>query len=180
MLANLAFAAAAVLVACSRAPDFDEAASTGRYELKFTAQGDFEFALRNNRIELEVFEGNGPASVICSYTQRIPPVATLRTRLIAGKTKPKLSGRTLRFEKAAGAYEVWIEWTNELDLYRSPKPNSALPNQPIRPTSTDFDNRLTGTATLISLVKADTLLYLRGRALHASPPLPQAKLDLTK
>lgn len=173
-------AAAAVLVVCSRAPDYDANASSGRYELQFTAQGDFEFSLRNNRLELEVFDGPGPASVVCTYTQRVPPTAVFRTRLIQGEGKPRLSGTTVRFEKAAGPYELWIEWTNELDLYRSPRPNSRLPNEPIRPASTDFDNRLTGTATLNALVKSTTTLYLRGPALHATPPLPNASLALSQ
>jgi len=173
-------AAVAVLVSCARAPDFDEAASSGRYELQFTAQGDFEFSIRNNRLELEVFDGPGPASVVCAYTQRVPPTATFRTRLIEGATKPKLSERTVRFERARGAYQLWIEWTNELDLYRSPRPNSALPNRPIRPDSTNFDNRLTGSATLTALVKSDTTLYLRGSSLHATPPLPKAKWSLSQ
>ncbi|MEP7362065.1 MAG: hypothetical protein ABI972_02335 [Acidobacteriota bacterium] len=173
-------AAAAVLVACSRAPDFDETATTGRYELQFTAQGDFEFTIRNNRLELELFEGAGPSSVVCTYTQRVPAGATFRTRLIKGTGKPRLSETSVRFVKADGPYELWIEWTNDRDLYHSPRPNTPLPNQPIRRDSTVFDNRLTGTATLTSTVKSNTTLYLRGPALHATPPLPGAKLSLSQ
>jgi hypothetical protein len=173
-------AAAAVLVVCSRAPDFDEGASTGRYELKFAAQGDFEFTIRNNRLELELFEGAGPSSVVCSYTQRVPAGASFRARLIQGSGKPKLSGTAVRFEKAAGPYELWIEWTNEREIYRSPRPNSPLPNQPIRHSSTAFDNRLTGLATLTGIVKSNTTLYLRGSSLHATPPLSGAKLSISQ
>lgn len=172
--------AAALLVVCGRAPDYDADASTGRYELKFTAQGDFEFALRNNRLELEVFDGQGPAGVVCAYTQRVPPAVTYKLRVLEGATKPKLSGERLRFEKANGAYEVWWEWTDEHTIYRSPRPNSALPNTRLRPASTDFDNKLEGSATLTALVKSTTTVYVRGSAVHTSPPLPQAKLELTQ
>jgi hypothetical protein len=173
-------AVAVVLIACSRAPDFDENATTGRYELQFTAQGDFEFAIRNNRLELEVFDGQGPAGVVCSYTQRVPHTAAFRTRLIAGATRPKLSDRTVRFVKAAGPYEVWIEWTNEHVAAYSPRPDTPLPNQPIRPASNEFDNRLDGIATVTAMVKANTTFYLRGTALHATPILPLAKFALSQ
>lgn len=172
--------AAALLVVCGRAPDYDADATTGRYELKFTAQGDFEFALRNNRLELEVFDGQGPAGVVCLYTQRVPPAVTYKLRVIEGATKPKLSGERLRFEKAQGSYEVWWEWTDEQALYRSPRPNSALPNTRIKPATTAFDNKLEGSATLTALVKTATTVYVRGAAVHTSPPLPGAKLSLTQ
>ena len=174
------FAAAVVLVACSRAPDFDENATNGRFELQFTAQGDFEFAIRNGRLELEVFDGAGPASVVCSYTQRVPHTATFRARVITGATRPKTTENAVRFLKAAGPYEVWIEWTNEHVVYHSPRTDSPLPNQPIRPVSSEFDNRINGIATLTALVKSNTTFYLRGSSLHATPILLNAKFSLSQ
>lgn len=176
----LLLAAAVALVACGRAPDFDEAASTGRFELKFTAHGDFEFTLRNGRLELEVFEGGGPASVVCVYTQRVPPAASIQARLLEGARKPKVVGERIRFENAEGPYEVWFEWTNEHALYRSPRPDSVLPGQRLRQGATVHDNKLVGAATLTAVVKAATTVYIRGAAVHASPPLPNAKLGLSQ
>lgn len=177
----LLLASALVMVACERAADYDADAATGRYELAFDAEGDFEFSIQNGRLQLERFTGAGPTNIRCTYSQQPPPRATLTPRLIQGKSKPKLVEGRVRLEKAAGPQQIWIEWAHPSYVYHSPRAGSKLPNAAIRRSDAGaFDNAIEGRLTLEAMFKTETLVYVRGDKVHATPLLPDARLTQTQ
>jgi len=173
----LLLASALVAVACERAPDYDPEAPAGRYELKFDAQGDFEFSIQNGNLHLERFTGAGPSNIHCTYSQPPPPRATLTVRSIEGKSKPKVVEGRIRLEKTNGPQEIRVEWAQPNYVYKSPRSGSTLPNKPLaRSEAAAFDNAIEGRLTLEAKFKTETLVYVRGEKVHVSPRLPDAKL----